>query len=96
MVTEQPARRAEMFPTLGQAQIERMHAAGHERAFHAGQILFEQGEASTSFLVVIEGSVEILHPHAAGESTIITTILQVIINHVDVGMSLPAALAAPG
>jgi gamma-glutamyltranspeptidase/glutathione hydrolase len=32
---------------------------------------------------------------AAGGSTIITTILQIILNHVDFGMSLPAALAAP-
>ena len=32
---------------------------------------------------------------AAGGSTIITTILQIIVNHVDFGMSLPAALAAP-
>src|SRR3984957_17706506 len=32
---------------------------------------------------------------AAGGSTIIETILQIIMNHVDFGMSLPAALAAP-
>ncbi|HEY2520552.1 MAG TPA: gamma-glutamyltransferase, partial [Streptosporangiaceae bacterium] len=32
---------------------------------------------------------------AAGGSTIITTILQTLINHVDFGMSLPDALAAP-
>jgi gamma-glutamyltranspeptidase/glutathione hydrolase len=32
---------------------------------------------------------------AAGGSTIITTILQTLINHVDFGMALPAALAAP-
>ena len=32
---------------------------------------------------------------AAGGSTIITTILQIIMNHVDFGMSLPDALAAP-
>ncbi len=32
---------------------------------------------------------------AAGGSTIITTVVQVLINHVDFGMSLPAALAAP-
>jgi gamma-glutamyltranspeptidase/glutathione hydrolase len=32
---------------------------------------------------------------AAGGSTIITTILQIIVNHVDFGMPLPAALAAP-
>jgi gamma-glutamyltranspeptidase/glutathione hydrolase len=32
---------------------------------------------------------------AAGGSTIITTVVQTVINHVDFGMSLPAALAAP-
>ena len=32
---------------------------------------------------------------AAGGSTIIETILQIIVNHVDFGMSLPDALAAP-
>jgi gamma-glutamyltranspeptidase / glutathione hydrolase len=32
---------------------------------------------------------------AAGGSTIITTILQIIVNHVDFGMPLPDALAAP-
>jgi gamma-glutamyltranspeptidase / glutathione hydrolase len=32
---------------------------------------------------------------AAGGSTIITTILQIIVNHVDFGMPLPAALATP-
>jgi gamma-glutamyltranspeptidase/glutathione hydrolase len=32
---------------------------------------------------------------AAGGATIITTILQIIMNHVDFGMPLPAALAAP-
>ncbi len=32
---------------------------------------------------------------AAGGSTIITTVVQILINHVDFGMSLPAALAAP-
>ena len=32
---------------------------------------------------------------AAGGSTIITTILQIILNHVDLRLSLPAALAAP-
>jgi gamma-glutamyltranspeptidase/glutathione hydrolase len=32
---------------------------------------------------------------AAGGSTIITTSLQIIVNHVDFGMPLPDALAAP-
>jgi thioredoxin reductase (NADPH) len=70
VTTQPPARRAEMFPTLEPAQIERMRPAGHERAFDAGQILFEQGDASTKFLVVLEGAVEVLHPDAAGEYTV--------------------------
>ena len=32
---------------------------------------------------------------AAGGSTIITTVVQILLNHVDFGMTLPAALAAP-
>jgi thioredoxin reductase (NADPH) len=59
-----------MFPKLDPAQIERIRTSGHERAFHAGEILFEQGEASTAFFVVLEGSLEIVQPSAAGESTI--------------------------
>src|SRR5438874_15003 len=69
MTAEQP-RRAETFPTLTTAQIDRMRAAGHERAFHAGEILVEQGAASASFLVILEGSLEVVHPHVGGEDLI--------------------------
>jgi thioredoxin reductase (NADPH) len=70
--TASPAqvRSAEAFPTLDDAQIERMTPAGHERAFHAGEILFEQGESSSKFFVVLEGSIEVVHPYAAGEHLI--------------------------
>jgi thioredoxin reductase (NADPH) len=64
------SRQADMFPTLDDAQIERMRAVGHERALHAGEILFEQGEASAKFFVVLEGSVEVVHPDASGEQLI--------------------------
>jgi thioredoxin reductase (NADPH) len=63
-------RRAEAFPTLTAEQIERITAAGHERAFHAGEILFEQGEASTKLMVMLEGSIEVVHPSSAGEHLI--------------------------
>jgi thioredoxin reductase (NADPH) len=62
-----PERQAEAFPTLGAAQIERVRGAGTERAFHAGEILFDQGDLATLFFVVLEGSIEIVHPDAAGE-----------------------------
>src|SRR5690349_17591833 len=64
-------RPADTFPTLQGAQLERMAAVGHERAVHAGEILVEQGEASTKFFVVIEGSLEVVHPHATGENVIV-------------------------
>jgi thioredoxin reductase (NADPH) len=59
-----------MFPSLDDAAIDRMRHAGHERAFRAGEILFEQGEASTRFLVVLEGTIEVVHPGADGEHLI--------------------------
>jgi thioredoxin reductase (NADPH) len=67
---EPEPRQAEMFPTLDAAQIERLRGAGTERAFHAGEILYEQGQSSTRWFVVIEGVIEVVHPHAAGEHLI--------------------------
>ena len=63
-------RHAEAFPTLDAAQIERFRAVGHERAFHAGEILFEQGEAATKLFVILEGCVDVVHPYDAGEHLI--------------------------
>jgi thioredoxin reductase (NADPH) len=65
-------REAEMFPTLEPAQIDRLRAIGTERAFHTAEILFEQGEASTKFFVVLEGSIEVVTPYAGGERPITT------------------------
>jgi gamma-glutamyltranspeptidase/glutathione hydrolase len=45
--------------------------------------------------IVLRGGKPLFTVGAAGGSTIITTILQIIVNHVDFGMPLPAALAAP-
>jgi thioredoxin reductase (NADPH) len=65
-----PPRPAEAFPTLDAAQLERVRSVGTERAFHAGEILFDQGEIAAKFFVVIEGSIEIVYPTAAGEHLI--------------------------
>src|SRR5438874_1902339 len=73
MTTPSPApaqRLADTFPTLDADQIDRFRDAGHERAFHTGEILFEQGEASSKFFVVLEGSIEVVHPSATGEHLI--------------------------
>jgi gamma-glutamyltranspeptidase/glutathione hydrolase len=55
----------------------------------------KQPRSSMGPVIAFRGGKPVFSIGAAGGSTIITTILQIIINHVDFGMSLPAALAAP-
>ena len=64
-------RTAEMYPTLSDAQIERIRAVGHERAMHAGEIVFEQGEESTKFFVVLDGEIEVVHPYGDLEHPVV-------------------------
>src|SRR3954470_3874297 len=73
------ARREQMFPRLSDAQLARLARVGHRRAVSAGEIIFEQGESTPSFFVVLSGTLEIVQPvdgreipitvHAAGEFT---------------------------
>ena len=55
----------------------------------------KQPRSSMGPAIALRGARPVFAVGAAGGSTIITTILQIILNHVDFGMSLPAALAAP-
>jgi gamma-glutamyltranspeptidase/glutathione hydrolase len=55
----------------------------------------KQPRSSMGPVIALDGGKPVFSVGAAGGSTIITTILQIIVNHVDFGMSLPAALAAP-
>jgi gamma-glutamyltranspeptidase / glutathione hydrolase len=45
--------------------------------------------------IVLEGGEPLLAVGSPGGSTIITTVLQVLVNRIDLGMSLPRAIAAP-
>src|SRR5262249_16868417 len=76
-----PLLRPETFPTLDDAQIERIRAFGHERALHAGEVLFEQGEPTTKFFVVLEGTLDVVHPYASGEHPIEHSIEHLITIH---------------
>jgi thioredoxin reductase (NADPH) len=49
-----------MFPTLTEAQIARIAPYARERAFAAGEILWEQGEMRRPLQVVLEGEIEVL------------------------------------
>ena len=55
----------------------------------------KQPRSSMGPVIAFQGGKPVFTVGAAGGSTIITTILQIILNHVDFGMTLPAALAAP-
>jgi len=49
-----------MFPVLDDAQIVRLRAFGEERQVQAGEIVFDQGDATHGVFVVLEGSIEII------------------------------------
>jgi gamma-glutamyltranspeptidase/glutathione hydrolase len=55
----------------------------------------KQPRSSMGPVIALAGGKPVFSVGAAGGSTIITTILQIILNHVDFGLPLPAALAAP-
>jgi gamma-glutamyltranspeptidase / glutathione hydrolase len=55
----------------------------------------KQPRSSMGPVIALDHGSPVFTVGAAGGSTIITTILQTIVNHVDLGMSLPDALAAP-
>jgi thioredoxin reductase (NADPH) len=55
-------RRAQMFPRLTPAQVERVAAVGRRREVKAGDLLFEVGDRNTCFFVVLEGAIEIVRP----------------------------------
>ena len=55
----------------------------------------KQPRSSMGPIIALRGGKPVLSIGAAGGSTIITTVVQILINHVDFGMSMPAALAAP-
>ena len=55
----------------------------------------KQPRSSMGPVIALRDGTPVFSIGAAGGSTIITTILQILINHVDLRLSLPAALAAP-
>src|SRR5262245_5539068 len=63
MSAEAPAPSAperDIFPTLTEAQIERIVPLGRSRSFEPGEILFEQGGTNRPLMIVLEGEIEIL------------------------------------
>lgn len=62
--------RDKVFPTLSEAQIERVKARGRVRAITAGEILVEQGDAGIPFFVLLSGELEAVRPAELGKRVI--------------------------
>ena len=59
------------FPVLSAAQIARLKPAGKVRQVKPGDILFEPGDTSVPFFVMLTASMEIMQPDLAGERLIV-------------------------
>jgi thioredoxin reductase (NADPH) len=64
--------RVHAFPTLSPEHIHRIRAFGKVRQMKAGEILFEPGDVSVPFFVLLSGSMEIVQPSLTGERLIVT------------------------
>ena len=64
------APREKVFPTLSEAQIERIRARGRVRAVAPGEILVEQGAAAIPFFVILSGELEAVRPTEFGKRVI--------------------------
>jgi thioredoxin reductase (NADPH) len=62
--------RTQAFPTLSATQIDRIRALGKVRRVEAGEILFEPGETTLPFFVLLSGAMEIVQPSLNGERTV--------------------------
>jgi thioredoxin reductase (NADPH) len=64
--------RTQAFPTLSAAQINRIRALGTVRRVEKGEILFEPGETTIPFFVLLSGAMEIVQPSLNGERAVAT------------------------
>jgi thioredoxin reductase (NADPH) len=55
-------RREQMFPRLSAAQLARLDSFGQRRAVERGAILFDEGQASPDFFVILSGALELVQP----------------------------------
>src|SRR5580692_8108718 len=62
----------QIFPTLTEAQIQRIRLTGKVRKVKPGEILFEPGDTQVPFFVILSGALEIVQPGLDGERQIVT------------------------
>ncbi|HTM23566.1 MAG TPA: FAD-dependent oxidoreductase [Vicinamibacterales bacterium] len=63
--------RERLFPTLTQAQIQRIAAHGRRRAIAPGEVLVDVGARVVPFFVVTAGEIQVLRPAGGSETLIV-------------------------
>ncbi|HEV7807211.1 MAG TPA: FAD-dependent oxidoreductase [Solirubrobacteraceae bacterium] len=75
--TSEPASQGETpdlygaYPRLSPGQIEALAALGERRVAHAGDVVYEAGDTSCDFFVIVEGSVAIVEGHGAEDEQVV-------------------------
>ena len=67
-----PVNQQHAFPSLTASQIDRIRPFGKVRQTTPGEILFEPGDVSVPFFVLLSGAMEIVQPTLNGERKIVT------------------------
>ena len=70
--TDPYLREAQTFPRLSIEMADRIGLYGSEEALAAGTLVFERGQRSVDFFLVLEGNIEIFDFHASGEPNVFT------------------------
>ncbi len=65
------SRKEDISPPLSDEQIDRLRPFGSEEAVGPGTMLFEEGDLSIDFFVVLDGIVEICHDSERGMQTVV-------------------------
>ena len=66
-------RRAQMFPILADAEIERMRRFGEPRSFRAGEALAKVGEVGHGMIIILAGEVDVRQHDDSGHGHLIVT-----------------------
>jgi thioredoxin reductase (NADPH) len=72
MFSGAPVNQEHAFPALTPLQIDRIRPFGKLRHVEAGEILFEPGDVTAPFFVLLSGGLEIVQPTLSGERLIVT------------------------
>src|SRR6185295_16076229 len=65
-------RRAQTFPRLTDEQVERAAEFGVVQALPRGTVLFDRGDRTVDFFIVVEGTIEIYEPSPTGPIVLTT------------------------